>query len=50
MTDDNGQVIFVSPTSQTGGLFTCCVNNLVKAGYLYKSEDNHETCDSITYP
>lgn len=50
VTDDNGQVIFFSPPSQTGGTFTCCVNDLIKTGYLYKPEDNHETCDSITHP
>ena len=50
VTDENGQVVFESPKNQQGGTFTCCVDNLTKAGYPYSSGDNHETCDSIQNP
>jgi len=40
----------VSARNKAGGTFTCCVDNLTKAGYPYSSGANHETCDSITLP
>ncbi|UCC69732.1 MAG: PKD domain-containing protein, partial [Armatimonadota bacterium] len=50
VTDEYGQVTFVSERNKAGGTFTCCVDNLTKDGYPYNSGANHETCDSITLP
>jgi len=50
VTDENGQVVLNSPVNANGGEFTCCVDNLTKAGYPYASGDNHETCDTIYNP
>ena len=50
VTDENGQVVLNSPVNANGGEFTCCVDNLTKAGYPYASGDNHESCDTIYNP
>ena len=50
VTNDSGQVTFTSGRNKAGGTFTCCVDNLTRAGYLYNSGANHVTCDSITLP
>jgi PKD repeat protein len=50
VTDEYGQVVFISPKNRNGGTFTCCVDSLTKDGYPYSSSDNHETCDNITLP
>ncbi len=50
LTDQNGQVTFISARKRQGGTFTCCVDNLTLTGYPYQSGDNHESCDSITLP
>jgi PKD repeat protein len=50
VTNESGQVTFTSGRNKAGGTYTCCVDNLTKAGYPYDSGANHETCDSITLP
>jgi hypothetical protein len=50
VTNDSGQVTVTSGRNKAGGTYTCCVDNLTKAGYPYESANNHETCDSITLP
>ncbi|MBE9565226.1 MAG: right-handed parallel beta-helix repeat-containing protein [Proteobacteria bacterium] len=50
VTDETGQVMFTSAVNPSGGTFTCCVDDLTKAGYPYNSGANHETCDNIVNP
>jgi len=52
-TDNDGKVSFTSarvrsPSSAT--TFTFCVTEVVKDGWIYDSDANAESCDSISVP
>ena len=46
----SGQVVLNSSNTRRGGTWTFCVNDIVRAGWLYNRSANVETCDGITTP
>ncbi|MBN1900502.1 M23 family metallopeptidase [Candidatus Sumerlaeota bacterium] len=50
ITGADGKVALQSSKKKNGGTFTFCVTNVEAAGYIYDSNMNVETCDSITAP
>jgi hypothetical protein len=50
VTDEYGQVTFISGRNKAGGTFVVSVDSLTLTGYPYQPGDNHETSDQITLP